>query len=123
MAIKTYTISPKPEQNLDSIYAFGKGLISRGIISGVLKEAGSVKLMMLPESAARYEKNSPSFESDVQAVEEALKAAGYADAPAETPAVKVTPISIPAKVSPAKVSPTPATVAPVAPTAPVAKAA
>jgi hypothetical protein len=123
MAIKTFTISPKPEQNLDSIYAFGKGLMTRGIIAGVIKSDGKVELLMLPETAARYAKNDPSFVDDEKPVEGAIKAAGYAEEPVEAAVakpIKATPASIPAKIAPAPVSPTPATVAP-APS--VAKAA
>jgi|ERR1700722_470013 len=71
------TLVPTGDQNLDSMLAFAKGLITRGITNGALKEDGKIRIFMLPTTAARYAKNDPSFQDDHDAVMAAIKAAGY----------------------------------------------
>ena len=80
MALESFSIAPKGDQRLDTIYAFGRGLMARKIANGVVRENGKIVIYLLPSTAARYTMPSISgkadYAEDRDAVLSAIQAAG-----------------------------------------------
>lgn len=90
MAAESFTITAKPEQNADAIFAFAKSLIARRLANGVLRlDKDRIQVIMYPETAARYKDPNTYYGEDREATLGAIAAAGYAvdgpEAPPEEP--------------------------------------